>query len=54
MRQAAGNSPKARADGFYIKMQEQDGSGRAERDQDGPRDLPGVLQTVNHRRNRKE
>src|SRR5258706_7921129 len=52
--QAAGDSPEARADGFDGQMQKQDGSGRAERDQDGARDFPGVLQTVNHRGNRKD
>src|SRR5260370_7480512 len=53
-RQTAGDSPKARADGFDGQMHEHDGSGSAKRDQDGARDFPRVLQAINLHANRKK
>jgi len=52
-RQAAGNSPKARADSFYRKMQKQDGSVAPNVTRMAP-GFSGLLQAVNHRRNRKD
>src|SRR5947208_14528818 len=52
--QAAGDSSKARSNSFHGQMQKNDGSGRAERDQDGARDFPWVFQAENHHRNRED